>query len=219
MKKSAVLFLVLAGVLLGAAAGYLIPRSLSADDPGAALPASDVILDADVMCDGISILPVGADGTAVRPLSVGGVIYVPAESVERLGYVLGYNEASRIIYYTRNVEYSTGPLDVPVYYAPDEIPVTELPDQQQTPQASIYLAAGIYVVGEDVPAGKYDVTARSGSGNFMGTVASLPLHSLNEILSANPGTYETMSYSGLRLADGDSFEVRGDLQIRMDPVD
>ena len=217
MKKSVLLLLFAAGLIVGLGVGYGVSRAFPAKSSGMeALTADDSQLAVEVMYDGASILPTGADGEAIRPVSVGGVIYVPAEAVERLGFILGYNEGSGILYYTRDEEYATSPLDLPVYYAADEIPVTELPEVQRS---TLYLGPGMYVVGEDVPAGKYDVTARSGSGNFMGTVAALPLHSLNEILSATPGTYETMSYSGLRLADGDSFEVKGDLQIRLDPVD
>lgn len=202
-------------LVLGLAAGYGAAQLRPARSGMDALTVDDTSLAVDVMYDGASVLPSGDGGEPIRPVSVGGVLYVPAQAVERLGFVLGYNETNGILYYTRDEEYSTGPLDVPVYYAVDEIPVTELPEQQRS---SLLLSAGLYVVGEDIPAGKYDVTARSGSGNFMGSVASLSLGSLNEILSADSG-HGTSAYNGLRLADGDSIEIRGDLQIRMDPVD
>jgi len=77
------------------------------------------------------------------------------------------------------------------------------------------LSVGQYVVGEDIDPGKYDVLATSGQGNFMGSVRSCQLGSLNEVLAAAGNEYfQNSSYSNLRLAEGDSFEIKGDLVLR-----
>ncbi|MCL1806368.1 MAG: copper amine oxidase N-terminal domain-containing protein [Oscillospiraceae bacterium] len=87
-------------------------------------------------------------------------------------------------------------------------------DKQITAPSSILFGAGQYVVGEDIAAGTYDCKAVSGSGNFIGDVKSLGFMGLNEILGA-PGTYweDTPAYNGLRLGNGDTFTIHGDLQI------
>lgn len=81
-------------------------------------------------------------------------------------------------------------------------------------KAPFTLGAGQYVVGVDIPAGKYDCIAVSGSGNFMGDVASQPFGMLNEILGA-PGTSweDRPSYSNLILANGDVIEINSNLRI------
>lgn len=79
----------------------------------------------------------------------------------------------------------------------------------------ISLGTGQYIVGEDIAPGKYDVKAVSGSGNFMGSVASCLMGSLNEILAAEGNEYyeNSSTYSNLRLEAGDSFSIGGDLKL------
>lgn len=82
--------------------------------------------------------------------------------------------------------------------------------------APISFGAGKYIVGEDIAPGKYDVKAVSGFGNFMGSVASCQLGSLNEILAAEGSNdyYKNCStYNNLRLEAGDSFTIGGDLKL------
>jgi hypothetical protein len=66
-----------------------------------------------------------------------------------------------------------------------------------------------------MPAGKYDCLAIAGSGNFIGTVASLRI-GLNEILHAegSSSSFSSTSYNNLRLANGDIIEIMGSLQIQ-----
>lgn len=81
-------------------------------------------------------------------------------------------------------------------------------------EAPFTLGAGQYVVGVDIPAGKYDCKAVSGSGNFTGDVKSQKYGILNEILGA-PGTYfeDRPTYSNLILADGDLIEINSNLRV------
>jgi hypothetical protein len=77
------------------------------------------------------------------------------------------------------------------------------------------LSAGRYIVGEDISAGKYDVTATSGMGNFMGSVASCQFGTLNEVLAVpgNNEIFKNSTYSNLRLTDGDEFTISSDLVL------
>ena len=81
--------------------------------------------------------------------------------------------------------------------------------------APFTIAAGQYVVGEDIVAGKYDCRAVSGSGNFTGTVESLGFMGLNEILAEDGDEFFTdqVTYSNLRLKDGDVIKIGGDLKV------
>ena len=78
------------------------------------------------------------------------------------------------------------------------------------------LGVGQYTVGADIAPGKYDVAALSGSGNFMGEVASCQFGSLNEILAA-PGASGSIerpsTYSNLTLAEGDILYIKGSLNV------
>ena len=81
---------------------------------------------------------------------------------------------------------------------------------------TLTLGVGQYTVGADIAPGKYDVSALSGSGNFMGEVASCKFGSLNEILAAPgaSGSIERSStYSNLTLAAGDVFYIKGTLEV------
>ena len=81
--------------------------------------------------------------------------------------------------------------------------------------APFTLAAGQYIVGEDIAAGKYDCSAVSGSGNFTGTVESLGFMGLNEILAEEGHEFfkDQVTYSNLRLKDGDIIKIGGDLKV------
>lgn len=82
--------------------------------------------------------------------------------------------------------------------------------------ASVTLGVGTYTVGQDITAGKYDVTALSGSGNFQGDVAACKFGSLNEILAA-PGASSMdrpSTYSNLTLAAGDVLYIKGSLSLQ-----
>lgn len=85
---------------------------------------------------------------------------------------------------------------------------------------TVTLGNGSYTVGSDIAPGKYDVTAVSGSGNFMGEVASLGFMGLNEILAA-PGDIvwgnDYTTYNNLVLASGDTFTIGSGMKLRFDP--
>lgn len=77
----------------------------------------------------------------------------------------------------------------------------------------IELTTGKYIVGTDIKAGKYDVVAQSGSGNFFVNGST----SVNEILSieaskkANYGYID--KYTNLTLKNGDTVELRSGLKV------
>ncbi|MBQ9997667.1 MAG: hypothetical protein IJP19_01465, partial [Clostridia bacterium] len=81
--------------------------------------------------------------------------------------------------------------------------------------APFTLAAGQYIVGEDIAPGKYNCRAVSGSGNFMGDVESLGFMGLNEILAEEGHNYynDRTTYSNLRLTAGDVINIKGDLKV------
>ncbi len=211
MKKKIIVFVgFVICFVLGWLSAYASTQGLISEPPKSdMLVSEDSYLNIKVMYAGHSILPDNQNA-----LSVDGVLYIPSDSLKSMGYDVSYNENSGVLSYVEsNVEYEQ---QIP---NPDLLPSESSPayDTIELVPTTLLLASGQFVVGEDIPAGKYDVTARSGSGNFMGDVASLGSLGLNEILSADPDGFGSLTYSNLRLQNGDIIEIRGDLQIRMDP--
>lgn len=85
---------------------------------------------------------------------------------------------------------------------------------------TVTLGSGSYTVGSDIAAGKYTVTAVSGSGNFIGEVAALGWSGLNEIMAAAGDMVwgdDYTTYENLTLANGDTFTISSGLKLRFDP--
>lgn len=99
--------------------------------------------------------------------------------------------------------------------------IDKLTNKKQEITSTFTLKNGTYVVGEDIEAGKYNITATSGMGNLIGDVASQQLGMLNEILAAK-GQYGysegSDTISNLTLKKGDSFEISGNLVIKFDKI-
>ena len=88
------------------------------------------------------------------------------------------------------------------------LPVEPIANQRATaaPGTEYQLTAGTYVVGEDIPAGKYDVTWQAGLGNcFAG--------SMIESFGENTERY-IKEYKNLSLSVGDEVEVTRTLQVK-----
>ena len=89
----------------------------------------------------------------------------------------------------------------------------------------LILEPGTYIVGEDIPAGKYDCVAVDGFGVFRGVVASLAptglVQTMGNVSSSVGG--ETvpvggnMTYNNLTLADGDVIYVEMSLSVQLNP--
>lgn len=132
------------------------------------------------------LVPKDAVGQIVEPFTINGTTYLPIRAVaEALDLTVGWDNPTQTITLTADA----------------------------LPTAPFTLAAGQYIVGDDIPAGKYDCEAVSGGGNFTGKVASLGWSSLNEILGVEANSLYTKTYSNLRLAVGDSIKVGGDLKV------
>ena len=141
--------------------------------------------DIKITLNGKEIDPKDANGTTVEPFIIDGTTYLPVRAI-------------------------SGALSLDVVWD-DPTSTVKL---SKLPSAPFTLGMGQYTVGEDIPAGKYDCLAISGSGNFTGKVASLGTMGLNEILGA-PGSYfeNSSTYLNLLLADGDVIKVSGDLRV------
>jgi hypothetical protein len=74
---------------------------------------------------------------------------------------------------------------------------------------SIDLSAGKYIVGTDVPPGKYDITAISGSGNFFGNPGIV-----NEIMGVE-GNYSIPEYKNATFKNGNEIEIKGNLVVNL----
>ena len=144
-----------------------------------------------IMVNGSEFHPKDVNGNDVMVFAYNGTTYAPLRApTEAYGLEVGYDAAQNM-----------ATVNQPVSPAP----------------TTFKLGIGSYSVGTDIPAGKYDVTALSGSGNFQGRVASRQLGSLNELLAA-PGdhgaTYGWPStFSNLTLAAGDTIEIKGSLVL------
>ncbi len=99
---------------------------------------------------------------------------------------------------------------------------------QVTPTAEsddLILEPGTYIVGEDIPAGKYDCVAVDGFGVFRGDVASLApaglVQTMGNVSSSIGGETVSvdgnMTYNNLTLADGDIIYVEMSLSVQLNP--
>lgn len=83
----------------------------------------------------------------------------------------------------------------------------------ETKGEDITLSAGKYIIGTDIKAGKYDVIAQSGSGNFFVSGSTR----VNEILTTNIKQKQDYGwidkYNNLILKDGDTVELKNGLTI------
>lgn len=99
--------------------------------------------------------------------------------------------------------------------------IDKLSNKKQEVSSTFTLKNGNYVVGEDIEAGKYNITSTSGSGNFMGDVQSQTLGMLNELFFAK-GEFAysegSDSMANLVLKKGDSFEISGNLILKFDKI-
>ena len=79
------------------------------------------------------------------------------------------------------------------------------------------LTTGLYIMGEDFPAGKYNVKTISGSGNFF--VDSSDDY-VNEIMSEEGNeTFDTHTYNNLRLLYGDEMKISGGVVLEFTKLD
>lgn len=95
-----------------------------------------------------------------------------------------------------------------------------------TPESNaLVLEPGKYIVGEDIPAGKYDCVAVDGFGVFRGDVASLApaglVQTMGNVSSSVGGETVSvggnMTYNNLTLADGDVIYVEMSLSVQLNP--
>lgn len=89
----------------------------------------------------------------------------------------------------------------------------------------LILEPGTYIVGEDIPAGKYDCVAVNGFGVFRGDVASLAPYGLVQTMGNVSSSIDgetvsvggNMTYNNLTLADGDVIYVEMSLSVQLNP--
>lgn len=76
------------------------------------------------------------------------------------------------------------------------------------------LSAGYYTAGVDIPAGKCDVVAVSGTGNL--SSSNLWSGGVNEMFGVDNGSgYYTESFNGLELPEDAELKVSGNLEIKL----
>ncbi|MBQ3115193.1 MAG: copper amine oxidase N-terminal domain-containing protein [Clostridia bacterium] len=139
-----------------------------------------------ITLNGQELLPKDANGNYVEPFTINGTTYLPVRAVaSALGMDVNWDGNTNTVILSNALS------------------------------APFTLAAGQYIVGEDIAPGKYDCRAVSGSGNFMGDVESLGLFGLNEILAEEGHKFydDCATYSNLRLATGDVVKIGGDLKV------
>ncbi|MGN1310723.1 MAG: hypothetical protein ACI4VP_03325 [Clostridia bacterium] len=71
----------------------------------------------------------------------------------------------------------------------------------------ITLTAGKYTVGEDVKAGKYDIIAQSGHGNFY-----IP-SKVNETMGTTDDDFYLRNYNNVTLKNGDTIDITSSLKV------
>ena len=139
-----------------------------------------------ISLNGQEVLPKDANGNYVEPFTINGTTYLPVRAVANaLGIDVDWDGSTNTVILSNALS------------------------------APFTLAAGQYIVGEDIVPGKYDCRAVSGSGNFIGDVNSLGFMGLNEILAEEGHEFydDRVTYSNLRLETGDVIKVGGDLKV------
>lgn len=71
------------------------------------------------------------------------------------------------------------------------------------------LGAGVYTAGKDIPVGRYNLTAISGSGNVHSSL------SINELMAYPADSYYIDSFTGLSLSSGDKLEIGSTLVLHI----
>ncbi len=173
----------------GLAAGLLVGTLLTSGIAFAKKASQTTELfynDIKITLNGKEVLPTDANGNYVEPFTISGTTYLPVRGVANaLGMNVEWDGANRTVVLSNALS------------------------------APFTLAAGQYVVGEDIEAGKYDCRAVSGSGNFMGEVESLGFMGLNEILAEEGHDFyeDRSTYNNLRLQNGDVIRISGELRV------
>lgn len=80
-------------------------------------------------------------------------------------------------------------------------------------ETTFNLGAGRYVVGEDIPSGKYDLIAISGSG----FISSDKLYLFQALGVKGSLSSFAQEYNNIRLSNGDDFEIIGNLKVQFTP--
>ena len=72
-------------------------------------------------------------------------------------------------------------------------------------------SAGNYICGQDFEEGVYNLVAVSGSGNVM-----CDDEEINEVMGTDP-EFDTQTYKNATFVEGDLLEIKGNLQLRLEP--
>ena len=89
-------------------------------------------------------------------------------------------------------------------------------DTQANSNTSYELTAGNYEVPADVLAGKYDIVAVSGHGNFK-KKGNDGYYDLSEILGVDNDTFYIKDYKNAKFVEGDIIEISGTLKTQLIP--
>ena len=99
-----------------------------------------------------------------------------------------------------------------VAWDPETVTVTLLASMGRIQDDVFTLGAGEYIGGEDIPAGKYDMIAKSGTGNFSFTKQGDKYAKVTMMFGANHDAF-TPSYDNLRIDVGDVLEINHDVKV------
>lgn len=121
---------------------------------------------------------------------------------------------------TTNVSSTTTPISNELHVSEDaskENHSNNTGEEKQTPKDNssneyyqIDLSAGQYKAGTDIPAGTYELTVTSGSGNVS---TDLSKDGLNEVIGAEADGYSNQSLSNVKLIKGTTLSIGGDLVL------
>ena len=75
------------------------------------------------------------------------------------------------------------------------------------------LSAGFYTAGIDFPAGTYNITAISGTGNAISS--NMFSGGLNEIMSSQPDEYSSKEFKNAKLEDGTTLSISSTLTVKI----
>ncbi|MCI8284349.1 MAG: copper amine oxidase N-terminal domain-containing protein [Firmicutes bacterium] len=150
-----------------------------------------------IKVNGKTITPTDANGNYVEPFVYNGTTYLPVRAVaSALGQNVDWDA------YTNTVNISSSTTLTPVQ------PTTPVTPTAPTEQKTYTFSNGNYVAGKDFPAGTYNITWVSGSGN---------VHSddwknyVNLIMGSPSDDFYTQSFNNAKFNSGATLTVHGSM--------
>ena len=83
-------------------------------------------------------------------------------------------------------------------------------------QSEHTLHAGKYTGGIDIPAGKFNITAISGTGNVMTSLNAFTAGGINAVMGISDDDMYSQTYNGAKIPKGETLYIKGNLVVKIE---